>query len=278
MKTARESADPLAHVALRRDLPSLDINRYLLVVTTIPEAERCRPEVFPVVDVDDVDVVAARLDLPEMACAVLGQLLSPPERERAGRFRSAEHRNRYIVARARLRELLAARLKIEPAEIGIATAEHGKPVLAEAHAASGWEFNLSHSGDMAVYAFARGRPVGIDVERIRDVPHAADIAERFFSPTEAAAYRALPESRRNLAFLACWTRKEAFIKALGEGLSHPLDAFDVSLDLDRPAQITRIGNRTGPDFEWSLTSFRIGPDYVGAVVRATRLLADYAQG
>jgi 4'-phosphopantetheinyl transferase len=226
------------------------------------------PDVFRVCDIANVEVIGARLDLPEPACATLWSLLSPPERQRAGRFRSAAHRKRYVVARARLRQLLAERLGAEPASIGILATDQGKPMLAPEHRASGLEFNLSHSFSLAVYAFARGRSVGIDVEQIREIPDSDDLAARFFSAAEAAAYRATPAGGRDLAFLACWTRKEAFVKALGEGLSHPLDAFDVTLDPDEPALITRIGERRGPDLGWVLTSFRPTPSHIGALVRA----------
>jgi 4'-phosphopantetheinyl transferase len=224
--------------------------------------------VFRVFDIDDVEVVGARLDLPERDCATLWAVLSPDERQRADRFRWPTHRNKYVVARARLRQLLAERLRVEPRSINIVATEQGKPKLAEAYSASRLEFNLSHSDSLAIYAFARGQPVGIDVEEIRDIPDADDLAIRFFSAAEAVAFRATPAERRSLAFLACWTRKEAFIKALGEGLSHPLDAFDVTLDPDGPARITRIGQRSGPDLNWSLTSFRPTPSHIGALVQA----------
>src|SRR5262245_14423667 len=118
-----------------------------------------RSEVFRVFEIADVEVLRTRLDLPESECAPLWSLLAPFERERADRFRSAIHRRRFVVARARLRQLLAERLRIEPTSIGIVTTDTGKPKLAPAHAASGLEFNLSHSGSLGIYAFARDRPV-----------------------------------------------------------------------------------------------------------------------
>jgi 4'-phosphopantetheinyl transferase len=231
-------------------------------------SEQGHPDVFPVSDIADVEVIGARLDLPEAACAALWPLLSAPERERADRFRFPVHRKNYVVARGRLRQLLAERLGNEPAEIGIVATNHGKPMLAPAHSASGLQFNLSHSDSLAIYAFARGRPVGIDIEEIREIPDADELAARFFSTADVEAYSAIPAPRRNLAFLACWTRKEAFIKALGEGLSHPLDSFDVTVDPDEPAQITRIGERAGPDLDWSLACFRPTPSHIGALVQA----------
>jgi 4'-phosphopantetheinyl transferase len=127
------------------------------------------------------------------------------------------------------------------------------------------EFNLSHSGILALYAFTSGRAVGVDVELIRKVPDADDLAERFFSPTETALLRALPPDRRSLAFLACWTRKEAFIKALGLGLSCPLDAFDVTIDPDAPARITRIEERIDGVANWAMQAFTPLPCYIAAV-------------
>jgi 4'-phosphopantetheinyl transferase len=226
------------------------------------------PDIFRVLDIGDVEVIGARLDLPESVCAPFWSLLSPLERARADRFRSAAHRRHYIIARARLRQLLAERLRIKPASIGLIVTAHGKPMLAPAHAASGLEFNLSHSDTLAIYALSRGRPVGIDIEPVRDIADADDLAARFFSAAEAAAYRALPAARRNLAFLTCWTRKEAFVKALGDGLSHPLETFDVTLDPDEPARITRIGKRSGPNLDWSLTCFRPTPCHIGALAQA----------
>lgn len=232
--------------------------------------DRYQPDPFRVLDSADVEVLGAWLDLAESECATLWSLLSPAERERAERFRAATHRNRYVVARGRLRQLLAERLGLATASIGITMTAYGKPLLAPQHAHAGLEFNLSHSGALALYAFTRGQPVGIDVEQLREIPDADDLAARFFSTAEAAAFRALPAERRNEAFLACWTRKEAFVKAIGEGLSHPLEAFDVTLDPDLPARITRIGEQTGPSFAWSLTSFRPTPTHLAALVQHVR--------
>jgi 4'-phosphopantetheinyl transferase len=127
------------------------------------------------------------------------------------------------------------------------------------------EFNVAHSGILALFAFTSGRAVGVDVELIREVPDADDLAERFFSPTEAASLRALQLDRRSLAFLACWTRKEAFIKALGLGLSCPLDAFDVTIDPDAPARIIRIEERIDGVANWAIQALTPYPGYIAAV-------------
>jgi 4'-phosphopantetheinyl transferase len=228
------------------------------------ESDR-NPHTFGVLKTPVVDVVGIRLDAPAEVCATLWELLSRDERERAEKFRYAEHRQHYIVARASLRRLLAERLRIPPSAVEFVETEYGKPRLAPVHRSADVEFNLSHSGILALYAFTSGRAVGVDVELIREVPDAEDLAERFFSPTETASLRALPLDRRSLAFLACWTRKEAFIKALGLGLSCPLDAFDVTIDPDAPARITRMDERVDRVSNWAMQAFTPYPCYVAAV-------------
>jgi 4'-phosphopantetheinyl transferase len=220
---------------------------------------------FTVLENPVVDVVGVRLDAPAEVSTALWQLLSREERERAGKFRYAQHRRYYIVARASLRRLLAERLHIAPRAIELVETKYGKPQLAPVHGAANVEFNLSHSGIIALYAFTRGCAVGVDVELIREVPDVDDLAERFFSVTETALLRALPVDRRSLAFLACWTRKEAFIKALGLGLSCPLDAFDVTIDPDAPARITRVENRVDTVANWTMQGFKPYQAYIAAV-------------
>jgi 4'-phosphopantetheinyl transferase len=219
-----------------------------------------------VLKIPGVDIVGVRLDAPANVSAALRELLSHDERQRADKFRSAEHREHYIIAHASLRQLLADRLRIVPRAIEFVETSYGKPKLAPVHGAVDLEFNLSHSGALAVYAFTSGCAVGVDVELIRQVPDAEDLAEGFFSPTETTALRALPRDRRSLAFLACWTRKEAFIKALGLGLSCPLDAFDVTIDPDAPARILRIEANIDRVANWRVQAFTSGPSYIGAVV------------
>ena len=161
-------------------------------------------------------------------------------------------------------EVVVARLA--EAEQELRYGAHGKPELAGRFARSGLRFNVSHCDDVAVYAFSCGPEVGIDVEAIRALPDAEAIARRFFSRRENAAYLALDQRDRPLGFFQCWTRKEAFIKALGEGLSHPLDSFDVSLAPGEPAELLRIEPVPGDDRAWRLESFSPAPGYVGAVV------------
>src|SRR6185503_5297431 len=174
--------------------------------------------------------------------------LCEAERGRAARCRFDRDRRRFIVARARLRQLLAARLGVRPESVEFAYGSNGKPALAQRFGGTGLSFSLSHCDELALYAFSRARAVGIDVEAIRVVREADDIAARFFSRRENRAYRALAPGERPLGFLRCWTRKEALVKALGGGLSMPLARLDVS--------------RTPPG--WRLCSFSPLPGFIAA--------------
>lgn len=170
------------------------------------------------------EVAMARLDAGPEEVRSLRAWLSDAERRRAERFRFERDRRRFIVARARLRELLGARLGVRPEAVELEYGKNGKPRLAH----GGWRFNTSHCDDVAVYAFSWERDVGIDIEAIRAVPEADAIAAQFFSHRERAAYLALAPHDRPLGFLKCWTRKEALSKALGGGLSTPSDELDIA--------------------------------------------------
>jgi 4'-phosphopantetheinyl transferase len=200
-----------------------------------------------------IEVVVTRLDATPEAVAALALSLCAAERDRAGRLRFERDRRRFIVARARLRELLGARLGVPPAAVELACGKNGKPALARRCAGADWRFNVSHCGDVAVYAFSPGREVGIDVEAIRALPAADAIAAQFCSPRENEAYRALAARDKPLGFFKCWTRKEALVKALGVGLSVRLDRLDVS------------ESRLGENGAWRLDSFFPLPGFIAAV-------------
>ena len=213
-----------------------------------------------------VEVVSASLDAEWTGSGEWCRCLSEAERARAARFVFERDRRRFIAGRAWLRQLLAARLEVAPEAIELVYGPQGKPGLTRRFADSDLRFNLSHCDDVAVYAFAHGREVGVDVERVRELRDADDIAARFFSRLEYEAYRALGPRDRPLGFFNCWTRKEAFIKALGEGLSHPLDRFDVSLAPGEPARILRVAGVPGESCGWHLEAFTPEPSFVAAVV------------
>jgi 4'-phosphopantetheinyl transferase len=213
-----------------------------------------------------LDIKVARLDVAPAGIPAFSAILSKDEQRRADRFAFERDRCRFTVARATLRRLLAQRLGVQPESVELTYGPHGKPALAPACAANDLRFNVSHSEDVAVYAFAHGREVGIDVEAIRTIDNADGIAARFFSRRENATYRALDPQDRPLGFFNCWTRKEAFVKALGAGLSHPLDCFDVSLAPRDPVRILRVDGIAGPDCGWTVHKFTPRPGFIGAVV------------
>ncbi|HEY2988587.1 MAG TPA: 4'-phosphopantetheinyl transferase superfamily protein [Candidatus Binatia bacterium] len=213
---------------------------------------------------DEVHVWRAQLDIASSRVQNRSRLLSVDERERAQRFHFDRDRNNFITARAFLRILMGRYLRTEPSEVKFDYGSNGKPFLATAESTA-VRFNLSHSKDLALYAVADGREIGIDVECISERVEVDSIAERFFSPPEVAAFRALPGELKRQAFFACWTRKEAYIKARGEGLSMPLDQFSVSLSPGEAAVLREV--RWDPEevSRWSLSALPLDPHYVGAV-------------
>ncbi len=213
----------------------------------------------------DVELVVVGLQVDCEALRVLEPLLAPDERRRAERFAFARDRRRFMVARARLRQLLAERLGVEPRSVRLRYSRYGKPGLAHPAGDPPLRFNLSHCADIAVYAFARSHEVGVDVEAVRTLPDADALAAHFFSSREKAAYFALDECERPLGFFNCWTRKEAYIKAHGEGLSLPLDQFDVSLAPGESAALLATRSDPREALRWSLQALTPGPNYVAAL-------------
>jgi 4'-phosphopantetheinyl transferase len=216
----------------------------------------------------EVRVWFARLDLPAPVVAGRERRLSSDERARAAAFRFDRDRRRFVAARGFLRGVLGECLGIPPREVTFAYGPHGKPRLADP--SSGLHFNLSHSGERAACALRRDGEIGVDVEAVRDLDDADDIAARFFSAAEATALRRLTSSGERLAaFFNCWTRKEAYLKALGDGLARPLDGFDVTLLPGEPPRLSRVVDDDEEPARWSLAELDPGPGYVGAVaVRA----------
>jgi 4'-phosphopantetheinyl transferase len=192
-------------------------------------------------------------------------LLSEDEVSRARRFHFSKDRNHFIVARGLLRKLLGDYLNIEPARLRFAYAEKGKPALEDSQR-SLLSFNLAHSHGKAIYAFSRGRAVGVDLEFVREDVAGDKIAERFFSPFEIAALKALTPELREQAFFDCWTRKEAYIKARGDGLSMPLDEFDVSLAPGEEAALLQNPKEPEEVRRWTMRTITVAPGYVAALV------------
>lgn len=191
--------------------------------------------------------------------------LAEDEQARAARFYFPIHRERFIVARGVLREILGLYLNRAARSVSFCYGPHGKPALAGESGGNAIHFNMSHSHGVALYAVTRSGEIGIDLEFIREDLEVEHLAERLFSQREIATLRALPLSLRKYAFFLCWTRKEAYIKARGEGLSLPLDQFDVSLIPGEPAALLRTQADPDEALRWSLQELSIGPGYVSAL-------------
>ncbi len=195
-----------------------------------------------------LDVWRASLDQPPEAVAGLESLLCDDERARAQAFHFDRDRLRFVAGRGILRSLLAGYIGVPPQKVGLRYGPYRKPRLA----GDGPWFNVSHSGPVALFAFSDGVEVGVDVELARTLPDGDRIAERFFSPAEVQRLRSLPADQKDAAFLACWTRKEAFVKARGDGLALPLDAFDVSFGPGRPCELLRTAWSAEEAGQWQL--------------------------
>jgi 4'-phosphopantetheinyl transferase len=216
-------------------------------------------------ETDEVHVWRARLQGRGSELDALDRLLSPDERARADRFHFPKDREQFIVARGTLRRLLSRYLSVEPVQVGFEYTSHGKPYLPLEAGGDTLRFNVSHSGGLALYAVTRRREVGVDIEMIRPEVAGEPLAERFFAPAEVAALRTLPSPQQPEAFFACWTRKEAYIKARGEGLSLPLSAFEVTLRPGEPAALCSTKTDPGEAARWALTALDPGPGFAAAL-------------
>jgi 4'-phosphopantetheinyl transferase len=214
---------------------------------------------------DEVHVWRAALPVSGAAQERFERSLSQDERARASRFHFPRDQERFITTRGLLRAILGGYAGLEPAELTFDYSSFGKPSLAPAHGGHGLRFNLSHSGGLALLGITRGREIGIDVERFRPDLATDKIARSFFSPREVSELLALPADARPAAFFACWTRKEAFVKARGEGLSFPLDQFDVSLAPGEPAALLATHGDPQEAQRWTLMELDAGPGYAAAL-------------
>jgi 4'-phosphopantetheinyl transferase len=214
----------------------------------------------------DVHVWQTTLDRPQPFIDRLLPTLSAEEQERANRFHFERDRRRFVVGRGVLRALIGRYLHLPAATVQFEYSEYGKPALASAMDEPDFQFNVSHSRALALFAFTRRRQIGVYVEFIRPLEDADDIAARFFSARESEVFRQLPAQQKQAAFFDCWTRKEAFIKAVGEGLSHPLDQFDVAFAPGRPARLLHVAGGENKADRWRLRALYPAPRYAAALV------------
>lgn len=214
---------------------------------------------------DRIDVWRVGLDSGESEGKAFGDVLAPEEVARAKRFHFARDRERFVKCRLALRNIIGRYLQVQPAEIRFRYDKNGKPEIADAQNSSGLRFNVSHSSGLAVIAVSSGRAVGVDIERIDRKIDCLEIARRFFSKRECQALLAISASERQRAFFACWTRKESFLKATGEGISYCLAEFSVSVAPDVPPMIEEALADPKAVLRWSLANLRPGDGYLGTL-------------
>ena len=236
----------------------------------LPPANRCQrgtsvhrafPQI-PRLGETDIHVYCLSLTQPPLIMAQLASTLSIDERQRAGRFHFEVHSSRFIAGRGLLRLLLAHHLHVEPAEINFSYRAAGKPELRAADA--GLHFNLAHCEDCALLAITRLGPVGVDLERVRDLPDFEELVGRFFSVREATAFARLLPAQKPQAFFNLWTRKEAWLKAVGDGIAQGLDKVEVTFLPGETARLLAIPPGDAPE-HWNLRELQPAAGFVGAL-------------
>lgn|SRR2546423_4482922 len=223
------------------------------------------PPRSPRLSTNEVHVWRASLMRREEEMVTLLRSLSEDELRRAYRFRFPRDQARFIAARGILRGILGRYLHTPPECVRFGYNAYGKPELLDEEEGARLRFNLSHAGRVALFAVASEREVGVDVETIRDDFACAEVAARFFSRREVEALAGLPARSFVRAFFNCWTRKEAYVKARGMGLSLPLDCFDVSLAPGEPTALLGTRGDEPEATHWSLREIEVGATHVAAV-------------
>jgi 4'-phosphopantetheinyl transferase len=239
-----------------------------MIPKTSPNHRWPPPPSNPQLTETDVHVWRAALDQSQQRVEQLAALLSEDEKARAHRFHFERDKRRFTVGRGVLRLILGKYLQVDPDQLQFGYGPQGKPSLIKHHL----QFNVSHSHELALYAVTLAHDVGVDIEHLRSMPDYEQIATRFFSTNEQRALLSLPPHQQEKAFFTCWTRKEAYIKAIGHGLMMPLDQFDVSLAPNQPAALLEIRAEMQEVSDWSLRALHPTPGYVAALVVASRNL------
>lgn len=218
---------------------------------------------------DEIHLWSANLALPEAAVAALAACLSPDEHSRAARFHFERDRRRFAASRATLRIVLSSYGCGDARQLRFSYGERGKPALDRAWHAASIEFNLAHSHDLVLVAVGRGQALGVDVEFVRPMADLQGVAGLVCSPAELSSLLETPPAQRCESFLRCWTRKEAYVKAIGAGLSLALDRLHVGCATAAPGQaLPTVGAQAGDATAWRLHDLRPAPGYIGAL--ATR--------
>jgi len=212
----------------------------------------------------EIHIWRADLDLPDRSIQQLNQILSTDERMRAERFHFEKDKKKFVIGVGILRAMLSPYVGVEPKELRFIHGKRGKPMLDDVFANGSIQFNMSHSEGLALYGFTRDHEIGVDIEFVRDIPEMDKIAEQFFSIKENDVFRSLPDSKKKEAFFNCWTRKEAFVKAIGDGLYQGLDKFDVALIPGEPARLLRIGGDSKIASRWLIQDLKPAPGFTAA--------------
>ncbi|MBE9183761.1 4'-phosphopantetheinyl transferase superfamily protein [Microcoleus sp. LEGE 07076] len=219
-------------------------------------------------DINEIHVWRVSLAQTETCLQSLQQTLSTDEQTKAERFYFPKDRNQFIVSRGALRAILSRYLHINPCLLRFEYNPYGKPSLTVAQGGDTLRFNLSHSHGITLIAMTKNRDVGVDIEGINPNISYLQIAESVFSPYENTLLRSLPKHLQLTAFFTCWTRKEAYIKAVGKGLSIPLNQFDVTLAPGEPPALLNVENKPAEASKWSLIELISSTDMVAAVAVA----------
>ena len=215
---------------------------------------------------DEVHVWRASLEAPGTRIAELRCILSGDELGRANRYLSKSNGRRFLVARALLRTILGRYLGVRPTALFFDYGRNGKPELAQGCNPGGLRFNLSHTGNIAIYAITRNRAVGIDIEDPSRTVDMQPIVRRNCSKQEQADLKSVPEELQQQAFFTCWTRKEAYIKARGDGLSAHLNQITVSLVPGEPARLIDTPEGKEEAARWTIKEINVGSGYVAALI------------
>lgn len=213
----------------------------------------------PILLDNELHVWRARLDLSPTIRECLQSTLNHDEKQRAGRFLIPEARAHFVAARGILRELLGAYLELPAEKVALTYRPEGKPSLAPEHNST-LRFNVAHSNGVGLFAFAKDHEVGADIEHVKKDFRGMEIASHYFSSEEIAALAKLPPSAIDQAFFGCWTRKEAYVKAHGQGLSIPLRSFTVEFTTSEQVLQDEAGAC------WSCYAVEVAPGFAGAVV------------
>lgn len=191
-------------------------------------------------------------------------ILSEDERQRADKLKVEDKKKQYIITRGALRQRLGLLTNIDPKDFVFEYLEHGKPVLANNHQCADITFNVSHSNDLALIAVAQKQSIGVDIEKINHESDHQALITRFFSKAEQAEFQTMPDANKARAFCACWTRKEAFIKAIGNGITYGLDKFDVTVNPEN--QAPEINMHKPSEETWSAFNLSINDEYMACLV------------